>query len=141
MIRYTADLDGIEPVQLEGFFVGWLNPPSPETHLRILHGSQAVMLAIDDERGQVAGFITALTDGVLSAYIPLLEVLPEYQGEKIGTTLVQLMLDHLSALYMVDIMCDDELQSFYARFGMQSSAGMMLRRYDRQQGSEPIEGT
>ena len=37
------------------------------------------MLARDDA-GRVVGFVTAISDGVLSAYIPLLEVLPEYQG-------------------------------------------------------------
>jgi GNAT superfamily N-acetyltransferase len=134
MIRYTTSLEGIEPYHLEGFFVGWPAPPSPATHLRILHGSHAVALAIDDRTGRVIGFITALSDGVISACIPLLEVLPEYQGSRIGSTLVQLMLDHLSDLYMVDLTCDLRTQPFYARLGLQPSQGMMLRRYEKQSG-------
>ena len=49
MIHYTDSLDGIETRQLDGFFVGWPHPPSPETHLRLLSGSDHVVLAIDVE--------------------------------------------------------------------------------------------
>ncbi len=38
---------------------------------------------IDDINNKVVGFITAISDGVISAYIPLLEVLPKYQNMKI----------------------------------------------------------
>ncbi len=120
---------------LPGFFVDWPDPPSPETHLRILAGSDYVELAIDSATGQVVGFITAISDGVLSAYIPLLEVLPEYQGQGIGTELVRRLLDRLSHLYMIDLLCDPEVQPFYARLGMHQSTGMLLRNYANQSGS------
>jgi hypothetical protein len=80
MIDYTGSLARIEPRHLNGFFVGWPHPLSPETHLHLLAGSDQFVLAIDSESGQVAGFVTALTDGALSGFIPLLEVLPAYQG-------------------------------------------------------------
>jgi hypothetical protein len=44
-IRYMSVLDGIASSQLQGFFLGWPIAPSPETHLRILRGSQVVVLA------------------------------------------------------------------------------------------------
>lgn len=135
MIVYSESLDGISAEQLRGgFFVGWPNPPSPETHLRIMHGSYAVVLALDDDTGQVVGFITAISDGVLSAYIPLLEVLPGWQGRGIGGELVRRMIERLRNLYMIDLLCDPELQPYYARFGMRPSTGMLLRNYDRQAG-------
>ena len=135
MIVYTDSLDGITSGQLRGgFFVGWPNPPSPETHLRLLHGSYAVVLALDDDTAQVVGFVTAISDGVLSAYIPLLEVLPGWQSRGIGGELVRRMLECLSNLYMIDLLCDPELQPYYARFGMRPSTGMLLRNYGRQAG-------
>lgn len=67
MISYTDDLDGITAEQLRGFFVDWPNPPTPDTHLRLLRGSGAVEIAKDETTGQVVGFITGVTDGVLSA--------------------------------------------------------------------------
>ena len=58
MIGYTDSLDGVVPNMLNGFFVGWPNPPSSESHRRILEGSDYVELAIDGETGDVIGFIT-----------------------------------------------------------------------------------
>lgn len=134
MIRYTDSLEGIAADRLTGFFVGWPNPPSPETHLRLLEGSDEVVLAVDDDSGRVIGFITAITDGVLSAYIPFLEVLPEWQGRGIGQELVRRMMERLSGLYMVDIVCDPGLTPFYRRFGMVPGSSMMLRRHEHQSG-------
>lgn len=90
------------------------------------------MLAIDNSDHKVVGFINAIGDGIMSAYIPLLEVLPEYRGQGIGSQLVRRMLDKLKNLYMVDLTCDPELQSFYLRLGMRRSVGMMIRNFDRQ---------
>ena len=129
MISYTDSLAGIEPHHLEGFFVDWPRPLSPVAHLRVLHGSDVVVLAVETESAQVVGFITALTDGELSAFIPLLEVLPAHQGQVIGTELMRRMLDHLSALSNIDLMCDPELIPFYERLGLQSAAGMVSRKH------------
>ncbi len=128
MIHYTDSLDGIETRHLKGFFVGWPYPPSPETHLRLLIGSDYVALAIDLERGQVVGYVTALTDGVLSSFIPLLEVLPAYQGQGIGQALMTRILDRLSHLPNVDLLCDPAVAPFYERFGMKPCGGMVLRQ-------------
>lgn len=134
MIYYAETPDGIDPRHLHGFFVGWPQPPSPETHLRILQNSRYVVLAIDDSTDDVVGFITAVSDGVLSAYIPLLEVLPEFQGRGIGRELVRRMLDQLKNLYMIDLTCDQNLQKFYSQFSMQPYTGMMIRNFTRQAG-------
>ena len=133
-IRYLADTDGVTAEQLRGFFDGWPNPPTPETHLRILRGSTAVVLALDAETGGVVGFVTALSDGVLSAYLPLLEVRPEYRHRGIGKELVRRMLDRLRRLYMIDLICDVDLEDFYASLGMRPGRGMMVRNYERQSG-------
>jgi GNAT superfamily N-acetyltransferase len=128
MIAYIDALDGVAPEQLQGFFVGWPNPPSPETHLRLLAGSDAFLLAVDDETGRTVGYITALTDGVLSSFIPLLEVLPDYQGRGIGRELMARMLARLAHLPNVDLLCDPDVEPFYERFGMLHAGGMVLRR-------------
>ncbi len=131
MISYTDSIEGIAAEKLRGFFVGWPNPPSPQTHLELLANSYETVLAMDDESGNVVGFITAISDGVLSAYIPLLEVLPAYRGQGIGRNLVHIILGKLSGMYMVDLFCDKQLESFYARFGMKPASGMSIRQPDR----------
>lgn len=137
MIVYTDSLDDVGAEHLTGFFVdwGWPNPPSPETHLTLLHNSYKVVLAVDERSGNVVGYISAISDGVLSAYIPLLEVLHPYQGQNIGSELVRRMLDKLQHLYMIDLLCDVDVQPFYERLGMQSATGMLIRNYDRQSGT------
>ena len=132
MTAYQTNLQGITPQQLEGFFVGWPDPPSPDTHLRILKGSAFVVLAL--EGGRVIGFVSAISDGVLSAYISLLEVLAERQGRGVGRELMQRMNALLEGLYMIDVLCDDEVRSFYEKLGFQAAGGAMVRRYDQQSG-------
>jgi ribosomal protein S18 acetylase RimI-like enzyme len=135
MIEYLYSVEEITPDQLHGFFVGWPNPPTPETHLRLLRNSNVVILALDRGTGKVAGFITAIADGVLSAYIPLLEVLPAYQRQQIGRTLALSMLERLQDFYMIDLLCDVGLQSFYEQIGMHRAVGMALRNYGHQAGA------
>ena len=134
MIEYQNNLDGIRAEMLSGFFVGWPNPPSPATHMRILAGSHCVWIAKDTTANRVIGFINALSDGVLTAYIPLLEVLPEYQEQGVGKELVARMLESLKNLYMIDLLCDEELQGYYAKLGMYSATGAFVRNYERQNG-------
>ena len=72
--------------------------------------------------------MTAISDGVISAYIPLLEVLPEYQGRGIGAELVRRLLAELEGLYTVDLCCDEDVVGFYERFDLKRwDAGMGLR--------------
>ena len=135
MIDYLYSAKEISADQPHGFFVGWPKPPSRETHLLLLQQSDEVVLAQDTSNGTIVGFITAIADGVLAAYIPLLEVLSEYQHQQIGRNLVQKMLERLSSYYMVDLLCDPDLQPFYEQAGMRRANGMFLRNHDKQGGA------
>ncbi len=132
MITYQTDLKGISSDHLKNFFVGWPDPPSKETFLKLLQGSYKIVLALEDDK--VIGFINAISDGILSAYIPLLEVLPEYQKQGIGKTLVSKIIAELKNLYMIDLLCDEDLISYYEKIGMNKAQGVCVRNYDRQSG-------
>lgn len=134
MIHTHSDLARITPADLAGFFVGWPNPPSPETHLRLLAGSAHFVVAVEDQAPRVLGYVAALSDGVLSAYISHLEVLPERRGEGIGSRLVRELLDQIGDLYMVDLICDEDVAPFYEPLGLQSWHGMIRRHYPSQPG-------
>jgi GNAT superfamily N-acetyltransferase len=127
-IEYTTSLDGVAPEHLDGFFEGWPSPPSPERHLEILAGSYRVVLARERNAPHVVGFVNAISDGVLYAFVPLLEVLPAHRFRGIGSELVRRLLKELGDFYAVDLMCDPELQPFYERLGMQRAVGMVIRR-------------
>jgi len=126
-IKYIDDINQIKSEQLHGFFVGWKSPLTPERHYELLRGSTHFIVALDGDRA--IGFITALSDGVNSAFIPLLEVLPEYKKCGIGTELVNRMLIKLDSIMNIDLTCDSDVQPFYERFKMLRSTGMILRKY------------
>ena len=134
-IEYTKDIDNITEDMLTGFFVGWSSPPNNATHLRILKSSYCSYVAVDRDCNRVVGFMNAISDGILAAYIPLLEVLPMYKGAGIGSELVKHMLNELESLYMIDICHDEELASYYARFGAHKSHSSLFRNYANQAGA------
>jgi ribosomal protein S18 acetylase RimI-like enzyme len=134
-IRYQCTLDDITSSQLGGFFVGWPNPPNAQTLLEILRGSYRIWLAVETTSGRVVGFINSISDGILSAFIPLLEVLPDFKNQGVGTVLVERLVADLSHLYSTDLLCDVELQPFYERLGLRRATGMLVRNYANQSGS------
>lgn len=132
-LQYQTTADGLTEDQLTGgFFVDWPDPPTPATHLRLLQSSDHVVVALRDD--QVIGFVTSISDGVLSAFITLLEVLPEEHDKGIGHSLINQLLDEIGDLYMVDLVCDVNLSRFYAELGFATSTGMSRRNYAMQSG-------
>jgi very-short-patch-repair endonuclease len=139
-IKYHTDLNAISADDFDGFFVGWPTHPDPATHLRMLDNSHAVALAVDTDADRVVGFANAISDGVVSAYIPLLEVLPDWQGRGIGTRLIEVLCEQLGDLYMIDLVCDAELEAFYAPLGFRALTGMAKRNYENQNGCDSGRG-
>lgn len=132
MINYSNDKLIIESLEVSGFFVGWPSPPDEATFRKILKNSQFIQLAIIENK--LIGFVNAISDLTLSAYIPLLEVLPEYQGQGIGQTLIEKVKNNLKDHYMVDICCDEDVVPFYKNLGFKQGYSMTLRNYNMQGG-------
>lgn len=128
MITYATDVSDLTEDDLTGFFVGWPQPPSPAQHLAVLRGSYRVVVARSG--GTVVGFVTMISDGVLTAFVPWLEVLPEFQGQGVGTELMRRVVAEAAHLYSVDLVCDDDLRPYYERLGMTAVTGMILRNRD-----------
>jgi ribosomal protein S18 acetylase RimI-like enzyme len=126
VIRYTEDMTAVTETMLTGFFVGWPKAPSAQQHLAVLRGSFRSVVATDEATGRAVGFVNMISDGVLTAFIPWLEVLPEYQGRGIGTALMQQVLG-TEGLYSVDLVCDEPLLPYYAKLGMTAIPGAGLR--------------
>lgn len=132
-LEYRTTTDGLTADQLDGdFFEGWLDPPQPETILRILQASNHVVIAVRDDK--VIGFVAAISDGVLSAFITLLEVVPEHHNKGIGHSLINQMMEEIGQIYMVDLVCDANLSRFYAELGFATATGMSRRDYSVQSG-------
>ena len=135
MINYQVYYQALDELELaDGFFEGWPQHPDKNTHRKILKNSFKSIVAIDNERNQIVGFITIISDGILSAYIPLLEVIPAYRKQGIGSRLLAIALKELDDLYMVDLVCDEERVSFYEKQGMIRWTAMLWRNYKGQAG-------
>ncbi len=132
MVRYSNKKEVIHDLDVSGFFEGWPNHPDDETLKKILCNSQFIQMAIVDVK--LVGFINAISDLILTAYIPLLEVLPEYQGQGIGQKLVTKMKEQLQNFYMIDICCDQDIISFYEKLSFNQGYSMSLRNYQNQAG-------
>lgn len=132
-LRYLDDADALTPDRLRGgFFEGWPHPPTPALHLAHLRGAEVAIVAVDDAvpGSPVVGFVTAIGDGVLTAFIPMLEVLPAYRGRGIGSELVRRVLARLGDRYSIDLVCDPDLVPFYERLGGLAWTAMMWRNRD-----------
>ena len=129
MIEYKYDVLNITADDIEPFFEGWREKPEPMKRLSILKNSDYVIVAMDGAR--MIGFINAISDKTLAAYIPLLEVVSEYRKQGIGTELAKRMFEKLKDYYMIDLCCDENLEGFYKKLGMSKVSGMIKRHYDR----------
>jgi ribosomal protein S18 acetylase RimI-like enzyme len=130
-VNISSDLADLSRADLVGFFVGWPNPPSPETLRRLITQSDIRFFAIQADTGQCVGYLTGLTDHVLFSYLSSVEVLPEYQGRGIGRELVARFLDATSQVYATDLVCDPEVQPFYQQCGLIPYHSMVLRRREQ----------
>jgi ribosomal protein S18 acetylase RimI-like enzyme len=111
---------------LRPFFEGWATRPRPDRIIAALRGADEVAFAWDGDR--LVGLATAISDGALFAYLPLLEVLPDRRDEGIGTRLVRDLVGRFADRYGVDLCCDDDVVGFYERLGFARVNGMVLRR-------------
>lgn len=135
MVEYRVYDSSLDRVDLsDGFFEGWPNPPSKVVHRAILTNSYKSFVAIDINANQIVGFINVISDGVLSAYIPLLEVVPAYRNRGVGRSLLQLAISSCQNLYMIDLLCDKEMIPFYEKEGMHRAEAMLSRNYQNQSG-------
>ena len=126
-ITYQHSAADVTERELAGFFVGWPRQPSDEQRGRVLQAAHEVVIA-RDEHGTLVGFVTAITDGVFAAFIPLVEVLPDFQRRGIGSALVERMLDRLRECYSIDLVCDDDVAPFYERLGGTRIGAIAWRR-------------
>ncbi len=134
-IIYSSDKNDVKDLIIENFFAGWPNKPSEEILRKSIENAAYATLAIDKENNRLAGYITALSDDVLSAYIPFSEVDKHYQKQGIGIRLVEEMLKQFDHLYMIDLVCDKEIAGFYSKAGFKSWHAMIKRNYSNQSGA------
>ena len=86
------------------------------------------VIAVKDD--EVIGMGRLVGDGVMYWYLQEIVVLPEYQGEGIGTAIVNKLLEYISEhteegnFTSVGLTAAEGKEGFYERFGFAKSRGM-----------------
>ena len=72
------------------------------------------------EDAELIGYLCVVSNNVTDAYIQDVMVHPKYQGNGIGTKLMEMAISHIKEMeiYMVSVIYGEEsLRSFYEKFG------------------------
>ncbi|CYU60216.1 GNAT family N-acetyltransferase [Streptococcus suis] len=98
--------------------VGWTNYTDWPTMLqKALEHSLLVLAAVDGDR--LVGLLRAVGDGYSIVFIQDILVLPTYQRQGIGRTLLERAIAHFPGIYQLHLLTDntEKTRSFYEAIG------------------------
>ncbi|MDR2931577.1 MAG: GNAT family N-acetyltransferase [Oscillospiraceae bacterium] len=103
--------------QLKDLFnsVGWESARFSDKLVTAMHNSENVVSAWDGD--QLVGLMTAMSDGVMTVYFHWLLVRPEYQGQGIGRTITEKMLENYKSYISRILLSYNEQVGFYEKLG------------------------
>ncbi len=119
MITYTNSIT-VEEYNMLRASAGW-SVIHPEQILAGLKGSALIIVAKHNERS--VGMARLVWDGGFAALIKDVVVLPEYQGQGVGTILMTQIMDYLKSklkpgyIIQVDLMAAKGKENFYEKMG------------------------
>ncbi|MEO1068916.1 MAG: GNAT family N-acetyltransferase [Cyanobacteria bacterium J06638_6] len=94
---------------------GWSAAQKPQALYQALINSHALVTAWDGER--LVGIGNALSDGFLVVYYPHLLVHPDYQGQGIGSRLMDTLKQRYQQMHMQMLVADRDAIAFYEKCG------------------------
>jgi aralkylamine N-acetyltransferase len=105
---------------------GWWGPADKVSSIgRIISGSFAFAVAVDEVSGEAVGMGRVLSDGVSDAYIQDVIVLPEYRGRRVGERIVASLRDHClkKKIGWVGLVAESGTGRFYGKLGFKPLGG------------------
>jgi len=126
MIQYDMNAR-IASHELDEFFQNWESPPPSEIKGKLSDGSDLIITA--RENGRLVGFLTAISDGAMHAFVTLVEVLETHQGKGIGNHLMKLAISQFKGYYDIVLITDPDKGAFYKKLGFNEIYGMHLRDF------------
>lgn len=104
--------------QIQSLFssVNWESAQYPRALVHGIANAQCLLTAWEDQ--ELAGLMTAISDGSMNVFFPYLLISPRFQGAGIGREMVCRMLDKYAHIYRKILVCDAEKAGFYEKCGM-----------------------
>lgn len=119
MITYTGEKRFRQQAVQDLFLsVGWISGNYPSRLYKALLGSSTVLTAWDCDR--LVGLVRLLDDSELVAYMHYVLVHPDYQGQGIAGTLVEMAKEKYKDYLYIEIMPEENKNAaFYEKHGFQ----------------------
>jgi GNAT superfamily N-acetyltransferase len=105
--------------------VSWSRPANEEELREVLEAGPAVG-AWDGER--LVGFVIALSDGHLAAYIEDVMVHQDYRRCGVGDRIMSRLLGEIKQNANVSLYCERPVARFYERNGFRATSYMLMQR-------------
>lgn len=100
--------------------VNWSSGHYPDKLVVAMKNFNTVYSAWYNDR--LVGMICAMDDGIMNAYVHYLLVNPEYHGQKIGRTLVDMIKQHYEDYLRIAVIAYDNEAHFYENCGFEKSS-------------------
>lgn len=115
------DIHNFECEDLERLFlsVEWSSGHFPEKLVVAMRNYKTVYSAWDGNK--LVGMICVMDDGAMNAYVHYLLVDPEYQGQTIGRTLVDMVKQKYNDYMRIVVVAYDKEMHFYEACGFEKS--------------------
>lgn len=120
MIDYRDTHDFSER-ELERLFlsVEWSSGHFPDKLKIAMQNFSTVYSAWDGEK--LIGMICAMDDGIMNSYVHYLLVVPEYHGQTVGRTLVDMMKEHYKEYLRIAVIAYNDEMHFYENCGFKKA--------------------
>jgi len=117
----------IPPREVRGLYehVGWSRPASDHDLDEVLEAGPAVG-AWDGER--LVGFVRALSDGHLAAYVEDVMVHAGYRGSGVGEKVLARLLEEVGSVANVSLFCEPPVAPFYEKGGFRRTSYALMQR-------------
>lgn len=116
MITYS-DTKVIAPKLLEELFlsVEWESGKYPEMLSKAMLGYKSVFTAWDGD--MLIGLVSAMDDGVMTAYVHFLLVNPDYHKQGIGKRLMEMIKERYKDYNRICLIAENDALGFYEQLG------------------------
>ena len=121
MVITYKDTHNFSSDELEDLFlsVEWSSGHFPDKLVQAMKNFKTVYSAWD--RNKLIGMICVMDDGIMNAYVHYLLVNPEYHGQQIGRTLVDMVKEHYKDYLRIAIIAYNEELNFYGACGFRKA--------------------
>lgn len=123
------------PADMRALFLagGWWEDTWDDHYLEAIVRHSFAFVAAEVPDGSWVGMGRLISDGVSDAYLQDIVVLPEWEGQGVGSAIVQSLLDicHEQGIVWIGTIAGPQTEYFYRRFGFAKMNAYTPMRYER----------